>query len=373
MAPDIDFYEVLGVDRDASQDEIKKAYRKLARRYHPDVNPGDEQAEAKFKEVKQAYEVLSDEEKRKQYNRFGKQYQQAQQRGGQYQDVDFSDFIFQQGGPGAFADIFGDLFGEFRTSGGRARRARRAPQQQRGADIQHEMSITFKEAFEGTEKTLNLQIADVCPECDGVGGQTETCPACGGTGRSSQGGFMGMASACPQCQGSGEVISGTCRKCGGTGEVARQRRITVKIPAGVKTGSKVRIGGEGGRGIRGGPNGDLYLIMNVQDHPFFDRDGDDVYCEVPITFAEAALGSKISVPTPEGRVSLTIPPGTSSGQTFRLKGRGFPRLNGSGRGNQYVEVAITVPKRLSRDHKQLIEELEDAWAEDPREGLPGGL
>jgi len=373
MATEVDFFKVLGVDPSASQSEIKKAYRRLARKYHPDVNPGDKQAEERFKEISQAYEVLSNPNKRKEYERFGQQWQQARQAGGQYRNVDFKDFIFQQGGPGAFSDLFGDLFGEMYTGGGRVRQRASAPVQQKGSDIQHEMTITFKDAFEGTEKVLNLQIADRCPECDGVGGQTQVCPTCQGSGRTSSCGLFGMGGTCPQCQGSGQIITGTCPKCGGTGEVGRQRKLTVKIPPGVKTGSKVRIAGEGGRGIRGGPSGDLYLIMNVAPHNFFERKGDNIYCTIPVTFVEAALGCKISVPTIDGRVNLKLPAGTSSGQKFRLKAKGFPKLGEKGHGDQYVEVKVTVPKKLTSKQRKLLEELKKTWKEDPRVKLPSGL
>lgn len=372
MAAQLDFYQVLGVDRKASQKDIKQAYRRLARKHHPDVNPGDKAAEQRFKEISQAYEVLSNPDKRKQYDRFGQAYQQAQQQGGPQGDVDFADFVYQYGGPGSFADIFGDLFGEFRTGGGRAAHHAATVQQQRGPDIEHPMEIDFREAFTGAQKTLNLSIADRCPQCDGVGGKTETCPACGGSGRGTGGGLFGMA-PCPQCQGSGQVVTGSCPGCRGTGETGRERRIKVNIPAGVKTGSKVRIAGEGGRGIRGGPNGDLYLVIQVRPHQFFDRDGDDLHIKVPISFVEAALGAKISVPTPEGRVNLTIPAGTRNGQKFRLRGKGFPKIGGKGHGDLYVEVEISVPKKLNARQRQAVEKLKEVWEEDPRKDLPASL
>ncbi len=371
MAASIDFYQVLGVSRNASQKEIRQAYRKLARKHHPDVNPNDPAAEQRFKEISQAYEVLSSPEKRKDYDRFGQAYQQARQQGGPQAGADFADFVFTQYGAGSFAEIFGDLFGNMHTGGGRARQYA-ATQSQRGPDIEHEMEVSFAEAFNGVEKTLNLRIADRCPDCEGMGGTSQTCPNCGGSGRSS-GGLFGMGSACPQCQGSGQVITGSCPKCGGAGEVARDRRIKVKIPTGVKTGSRVRIAGEGGRGIRGGPNGDLYLIIKVQPHPFFERQGDDIQATVPVTFVEAALGAKVSVPTPDGRVSLTIPAGTRNAQRFRLKGKGFPRLGGHGRGDEYVQVEVSVPRKLNAKQRKAVEELRQVWDEDPRKGLPTGL
>ena len=376
MRPNVDFYEVLRVDRGASQKQIRKAYRKLARQYHPDVNPGDDAAEQKYKEISQAYEVLSDPEKRQKYDQFGHAYQQAQA-SGQWQGGDFRTFVFQQGGAGSFEEIFGDVFGDiFRGAGGRTARRQRtriAQQPQRGQDIRHALPVTFAEAIKGGPKSLTIGIADRCPACDGLGGKAQTCPACGGTGTASGGGMLGMPAACPQCQGSGEVITERCPKCRGRGEVARTRHIDVKIPLGVKTGSKLRLTGEGGRGFRGGPDGDLILELQVQKHDFFQRDGDDISIRVPITFIEAIQGGKITVPTTDGQVSLNIPPGTKSGQRLRLKGQGAPRPQEGGRGDQYVEVYITTPRRLTRQQRELIDKLAPIWTEDPRQNLPQGL
>ncbi len=373
MRPDVDFYEVLGVDRNASQQEIRKAYRRLARKYHPDVNPGDKAAEQKYKEISQAYEVLSNPEKRKQYDRFGRQWQQAQA-AGQPGAQDFRTFVYQYGGPGTFADIFGDIFGDIGFDIGRRRSRQAQRQPQRGQDIYHQIPVTFAEAMRGANKTLTLTIADRCPECDGLGGKAETCPTCGGSGVSQQGGgIFGFASACPQCQGSGEVITETCPRCRGGGEITRTRNISVKIPPGVKSGHKLRLAGEGGRGFRGGPNGDLILEVEVQKHDFFQRDGDDITIEVPITFIEAVQGATVTVPTVNGKVELKIPPGTKSGQKFRLRGQGAPKLGSNDRGDQYVIVSISVPKRLTRKQRQLIEELAETWQENPRANLPQGL
>lgn len=375
MRPNADFYEVLGVDRKASPKDIKKAYRKLARKYHPDVNPDDEATEQHYKEISQAYEVLSDPEKRKKYDQFGHAYQQAQA-GGQWGGGDFRTFVFQQGGPGSFqeifGDIFGDMFGDMGPSAGR-QRTRVAQQAQRGQDIRHTLPITFAEAIKGAEKSLTISIADRCPACDGLGGQAERCPACGGSGTSSRRGVFGMAVPCPQCQGSGEVITQTCPECRGGGEVTRTRHIDVKIPPGVNTGSKLRLASEGARGFRSGPDGALILELQVQEHDFFKREGDDINIKVPITFIEAVQGDKINVPTTNERVSMKIPPGTKSGQRFRLKGQGAPRLNGSGRGDLHVEVYITTPRHLTRHQRRLIDELAETWTEDPRQDLPQGL
>lgn len=372
MAKQIDFYEVLGIQRGASEKDIKQAYRRLARKYHPDVNADNPDAERKFKEISQAYSVLSDSKKRAQYDKFGAAYEQARQTGGPQAGGDFADFVYTQYGSGSFADIFGDLFGGMHTGGGRAKSHAQAMGPERGADIDHKMPVTFEEAFHGAEKTLNLRIADRCDKCDGVGAMTETCQQCGGSGRTS-GGLFGMGAACPQCQGSGRVIVGNCPQCRGTGEMARDRKITVKIPAGVKTGSKVRIAGEGGRGARGGPNGNLRLIIDVAPHKYFEREDDNIVARVPVSFAEATLGAKIPVPTPEGRVSLKIPPGTRNGQKFRLKGKGFPRVGGKGSGDEYVITEISVPKHLTQQQRKAVEALNELMTDDPRKDLPTGL
>lgn len=372
MPNEQDFYEVLGVSRNASDKEIKSAYRKLARKYHPDVNPGNAEAEEKFKRISQAYEVLSDSEKRAKYDQYGQEWQQAQQTG-QWQGGDFGNFVYQQYGAGSFADLFGDLFGQMRTQqAGRGRAGMRAQGPERGQDIVHEIAVDFAEAIQGGTKGLTLSIADRCPDCGGVGGQTATCPACQGTGQGQGGGFFGFASACAACQGTGQRITSRCAKCGGGGEALRNRRINVKIPAGVTTGSRIRLAGEGGRGARGGPDGDLILILNVRPHKFFQREGDDIHVKVPLTFLEAALGAKIAVPTVQGKVNLTIPAGTQSGQKFRLRGQGAPRTGGS-QGDQYVEVYLTAPKKLNKRQKELLEELGKEWQENPREGLESGL
>ena len=372
MRSSVDFYEVLGVNRNASEKEIKKAYRALARKHHPDVNPGDAQAEQKYKEISQAYEVISDKEKRAQYDRFGHAYQQARA-SGQAGAQDFGSFVYEHFGSGSFADIFGEVFGDRGVSGGR-RRGRVAQQPQRGQDIHHQLPISLAEAITGGEKSLTLTIADRCPECDGLGGKATTCSTCGGSGVSQQsGGFFSFATACPQCQGSGEVITQTCARCRGGGEVTRTRKIDVNIPLGVRSGRKLRLAGEGGRGFRGGPNGDLILEIQVLEHDFFKREGDDIRIKVPITFVEAVRGATIAVPTVDGQVNLKIPPGTRSGQRLRLRGQGGPRLGGKGRGEQYVEVYITAPRKLTHEQRELVDKLAETWTEDPRADLPQGL
>lgn len=367
MANEQDFYEVLGVSRNASDKEIRSAYRRLARKWHPDVNPGNAEAEERFKRISQAYEVLSDPEKRAKYDQYGQAWQQAQQ-SGQWQGGNFGDFVYQTYGAGSFADLFGDLFGQFRTGPSVRTAAWQQAGPERGQDINYELAIDFAEAIRGAQKTLTLSIADRCSECDGVGGKTQVCQACGGTG---QGGasFLGFASSCPQCQGTGRQVVSRCRACGGTGEMLRNRRINVKIPAGVDTGAKIRLAGEGGRGARGGPAGDLILTLQVRPHKFFVRHGDDIEIKLPLSVTEAVLGAKIPVPTVNGKVTLTIPPGTQTGQRFRLRGQGAPRRGSKERGDQYVEVYITAPKHLTKRQKELMEELAATLTDNPREGL----
>ena len=370
-----DFYETLGVNSDASETEIKKAYRKLARKYHPDVNPGDAEAEEKFKEISQAYNTLSDADKRSKYDQFGHAWEQARA-SGQWEPGDFQNFVYQTFGSGSFADVFGDLFGDlgdFTVTTGRSR-VRPEPAPQRGQDVVYDLPVTFAEAVKGTEKEIVLSIEDRCPECDGMGGEATTCPACGGTGRAQAGGgFFGMEAACPQCHGTGKVIASRCRRCRGTGVTTRNRRIKVQVPKGVRSGKKLRVTGEGGRGVRGAPNGDLLLNVQVQPHEFFKRSGDDIHIELPVTFIEAAQGAKVNVPTIEGKVTMTIPPGTRSGRELRLKGRGVPRTSGEGRGDQYVQVRIVVPKNLSEKQLALLEEFDETWDEDLRASLPWSL
>lgn len=373
-----DFYEILGVSRNASQDEIKKAYRRLARKHHPDVNPNDPQAEQRFKEISQAYQTLKDPEKRAKYDQFGEAWEQAQ-RGGEWQGGDFGQFVYTTFGPGSFRDIFGDLFGDLgRAGGGQGftfatggrSRVRPEPQPARGQDVEHELTISFDEAVHGAEKEISLTMADRCPECEGMGGATQRCSACGGTGQAQRGGgFLNLGAICPQCHGTGQVITSRCSTCRGAGEVSRRRRIKVKIPAGVQTGSRVRVAGEGGRGVAGAPPGNLILVIRVQPHPFFQRKGDDIRIELPVTFVEAALGGKVSVPTIDGPVTMTIPPGTQSGQELRLKGKGVKHLGRSGRGDQYVRIRVVVPEKLTKRQKELLEEFAETWKENPRASI----
>lgn len=343
MANKRDYYEVLGLGKSASADEIKKAYRKLARQYHPDVNK-EADAEDKFKEVKEAYDVLSDDSKRSTYDRFG--------------HVDPNQGMGGAGGAdfGGFGDIFDMFFG-----GGGGRRDPNAPQ--RGNDLQYTMTIEFKEAVFGKETEISIPRTESCDTCVGTGAKPgtkpETCTVCHGSGQqevvsNTPFGRMVNRRACSNCSGTGKVIRERCSSCHGAGQVKKQRKIKVSIPAGVDEGSQIRISGEGEGGLRGGPAGDLYIVLRVKDHEFFEREGDDIYCEVPLTFAQAALGDEIEIPTLTEKVKLKIPSGTQTGTYFRLKGKGVPRLRGYGQGDQHVKVTVVTPTKLSDEQKALL-------------------
>ncbi|MBX6394168.1 MAG: molecular chaperone DnaJ [Alicyclobacillaceae bacterium] len=360
-----DYYEVLGVDRNATVEEIKKAYRRLARKYHPDVNKEDPQAAEKFKEINEAYEVLSDPEKRRQYDQFG--------HAGVGQGAGFQG-AGGPGGPGGFdfGDFggLGDLFDMFFGGG----RQRTGPQ--RGADLEYELTIDFREAAFGTEKEIRIPRTETCDRCGGSGARpgtkVERCPACGGTGHqetvvNTPLGRMINRRVCPRCHGEGRYIPDPCPKCDGRGQVRVARTVSVKIPAGVDTGNRIRLSGHGEPGIRGGPPGDLFIVVHVKPDPFFERDEFDVHCQVPVNFVQAALGDEIEVPTLDGRVKLRIPPGTQTGTSFRLKGKGIPRLRGGGRGDQHVRVVVVTPTRLSERARQLLRELGQELGEDTHE------
>ena len=359
-----DYYEVLGVDKNATPDEIKKAYRKLARQYHPDVNKDSDAAE-KFKEVKEAYEVLSDEGKRAQYDRYG----HADPNQG------FGGFGGFSGGGGGFEDFggFGDIFDMF-FGGGGSRRNPNAPQ--RGADLQYTMTIEFKEAVFGKETDIEIPRTENCDHCHGSGARPgthpETCSTCRGTGQqevvqNTAFGRIVNRRVCPTCSGTGKIIREKCSHCAGTGKVKKRRKIHIKIPAGIDDGSQLRVSGEGESGIRGGSPGDLYVVVHVKPHDFFEREGDDIYCEVPITFTQAALGDEIEVPTLTGKVKLKIPAGTQTNTYFRLKGHGVPRLRGIGQGDQHVKVVVVTPTKLSEKQKELLREFARLSGEDTHE------
>jgi molecular chaperone DnaJ len=367
-----DYYELLGVSRKAPQKEIRQAYRKLARKYHPDLNPGDKSSEEKFKQVQEAYDVLSDAKKRQMYDQFGFETPGAggMPEGADPGDVhfDFSGFDFGGGGGGA-GPSFRDLFSQFFRGGGAAEAPSRT---EAGSSLEYQIEITFWEAVHGTVKKLTIARLDTCAECRGTGtvGQPQTCTACGGTGQVTQtSGKMRFNLTCTRCGGTGRVRN-ICRTCGGEGRVRRSATIDVRIPAGVQTGSRVRVPGRGNAGTAGAPPGDLYIITEVQPHPFFDRRGDDLYTVVPITVTEAALGAKIEVPTMDGRSLLRIPPGTHSGQNLRLRDKGVPSVRQPGRrGDQYVELQIVVPKPVDERVKELLREMERLAPMDPRKDL----
>lgn len=359
-----DYYEVLGVSKSASADEIKKAYRKKALQYHPDRNPGDKEAEAKFKECNEAYEVLSNEEKKARYDQYG------------FAGVDpnfnpnagFGGFGGGFGGFGDLGDIFGDIFG-----GGGSRRTANGPR--RGENVGSRLEITFEEAAFGTEKEVPVSRIEPCAKCGGSGcadgTQPETCPTCGGSGqvRTTQN-FMGMTmqstAACPKCGGRGKIIKTPCSTCKGKGKVRRTKNIKVKIPAGVDDGQSVRVRGEGSAGANGGPAGDLLVEIYIKRHSLFEREGADVLCEMPISFTQAALGAEIEVPTLDGKVRYTVPEGTQTGTTFRLRGKGIPYVGSKNRGDQLVTVVVETPTKLTREQKELLRKLEDSTCQPKR-------
>ena len=348
-----DYYQLLGVNRSASEEEVKKAYRKLALKYHPDRNPGDKQAEEKFKEVSEAYQVLTDPEKRAQYNQFGHAaFGDGGLRGG---------FDFTSG----FEDIFGDIFGEF-LGAGTARRHTRT----RGEDLRYNMEVSFEDAVFGTEKRIKIPRQGPCDTCHGSGSKPgsspRACPTCRGRGQVAfQQGFFHVSRTCNQCRGQGTIISDPCSSCNGAGQVRKFHTLSVKIPPGVDTGSRLKLRREGGSGTLGGPPGDLYVVIHVEPHPLFIRDGLDIICEVPINFVQAALGADIDVPTLEGKVKMKIPPGTQSGRAFRLKGKGVRDVHGYRRGDQHARVVLETPTRLTLRQKELLKEFAALGGEEP--------
>jgi molecular chaperone DnaJ len=373
-----DYYELLGVPRKASAKDIRAAYRKLARKYHPDLNPGDKSAEEKFKQIQEAYEVLSDTKKRQMYDQFGFNVPGAggvPPPGAGYGGVppgdihfDFGGFDF--GGGAAGGTSFRDLFSQFFRGAGAAQ-AR--PEREPGDDLEYAIEISFGEAMHGAVKRLNFTRLDACQVCRGTGaaaGDAKTCPTCGGSGHVTQvSGKMRFQVTCSRCGGRGKLLS-VCRNCGGEGRVARMDTLEVRIPPGAQTGSRVRVAGRGNAGMHGGPAGDLYIITNVQPHPFFERRGDDLYTTVPITVAEASLGAKVEVPTIDGRAQVRIPPGTNSGKKLRLREKGAPSVRHAGkRGDQIIEVQVVVPKPEDERVRNLLRELSKVDQEDPRKEI----
>ena len=353
-----DYYEVLGVEKGASAEEIKKAYRKNAMKYHPDRNPGDKTAEEKFKELGEAYEVLSDDEKRSRYDQYGHAGV----------DPNFGAGGFNGGGFGGFGGFdFGDIFGEFFGGGGRRSSTQNVPM--RGENVGVRLEVTFEEAAFGTEKQVSAQRIENCSACSGTGsadGSVETCSYCRGAGqvrttRNVMGMTMQTTSECPQCGGRGKVIKNPCNTCRGKGKVRRTQKINVKIPAGVDHGQSVRVRGEGCVGSNGGPNGDLLVEISIRRHSVFQRYGQDVLCEVPITFTQAALGGEIEVPTLDGKTKFDLPEGTQTGREFVLNGIGIPYVNNPRRrGNQRFTVVVETPTRLNKEQKELLQKLEDS-------------
>ena len=359
MADKRDYYEVLGVNKGASDDEIKNAYRQAAKKYHPDLHPGDKEAEEKFKEVNEAYEVLSDKEKKARYDQFG------------HAGVDPN---YGAGGAGSpfgqdidFGDIFSSFFGGF---GGRRSANPNAPR--RGSDIETQLYISFEEAAKGCKKTVQYQAVSTCKDCNGTGAQKgtspKTCSACGGRGQVTINqrtpfGVVQTSRPCDACRGRGKIIETPCRTCNGRGQVRRKKTVEVNIPAGINDDQVLNVAGHGNSGTNGGPAGDLHVYIGIRPHPIFERRGDDVWCDLPITFTQAALGATVTVPTLDGKASYDIHEGTQPGDVFKLKGKGIQHLGSKGRGDQYVKVVIEVPKNLNSKQKQLIREFDSAVSE----------
>ncbi|QDH19939.1 molecular chaperone DnaJ [Saccharibacillus brassicae] len=359
MADKRDYYEVLGIEKGAGDQDIKSAYRKLARKYHPDVNKADD-AETKFKEVKEAYDVLSDGQKRARYDQYGHD-DPSQGFGGGGGDF----------GGGGFSDIFDMFFG-----GGGGGRSRNPNAPQRGNDLQYTMTMEFKEAVFGKELDITIPRTESCDTCHGSGAkpgtQPEVCTICHGSGQeevvqNTPFGRMVNRRACSNCSGTGKIIKDKCSTCSGSGHVKKQRKVHIRVPAGVDDGAQLRMTGEGDGGLRGGPAGDLYIVIRVKPDEFFDREGDDIYCEVPLTFTQAALGDEIEIPTLTEKVKLKIPSGTQTGTYFRLKGKGVPRLRGTGQGDQHVKVVIVTPSKLTEEQKDLLRQFSGLSGENTHE------
>lgn len=351
-----DYYEVLGIQKGASDDEIKKAYRQMAKKYHPDLNPGDKEAEARFKEVNEAYEVLSDQQKRARYDQYGQAGVDPNFGAGGYQGYGFDNIDIDLG------DIFSSFFG-----GGGRRQNPNAPR--RGSDISASVIISFEEAARGCKKQVDVHVISVCDDCGGSGAakgtSPKTCPTCGGSGQERRQqrtpfGVVQTQTVCSRCRGRGTIIDTPCRTCEGTGHVRKPSVIGINIPAGIDDGQIISIRGKGNAGSNGGPAGDLQISVSVRPHPLFERDEYNVWYELPLTFVQAALGAEVSVPTLDGKISYQIREGTQPGDTFRLKGKGIPFVNGHGRGDQILKVTVEVPQKLSAAQKKILKEFEEA-------------
>jgi molecular chaperone DnaJ len=350
-----DFYELLSVSRDASDQELKTAYRKLAMQHHPDRNPDNPEAEEKFKACSEAYQVLSDPEKRAAYDRYGHAAFAGGNGGG-------NPFQGRGGFSGAqdMGDIFGDLFGEMFNMGGQ----KKASRVQRGRDLRYDMTLEFEEAVFGKEKEISIKRMDVCVDCQGSGAakgsHPVTCPQCRGAGQMRfQQGFFSVARTCPKCSGTGTVVTDPCATCHGDTRVQKEHTILVKVPAGVEQDTRIRYQGEGEAGAYGGPSGDLYVVLNVKAHKFFERDGDDLHCAIPISFPQAALGTDLEIQTLEGPATIKVPEGTQSGRQFKLRGKGVPHLNEHGKGDLIVEIRVSTPAKLTKVQRELLKELSE--------------
>ena len=358
-----DYYEQLGVSKSATEAEIKKAYRKLAIKYHPDKNQGDKAAEEKFKEISQAYEVLSDPKKRSQYDQFGHAAFTNTGRGGGSGGFHDPFDIFSQvfgGGAGRSSGGGGSIFEELFGSGGRTRRGGPVD----GADLRYDLEVDFEDAVFGADKKIKIPRMETCSTCKGSGcadgSSRQTCSRCGGSGQVALSqGFFSVRQTCPSCNGEGETITNPCRKCRGEGRVRAEKNLKIHIPPGIDTGSRLRVSGEGEGGIRGGSSGDLYVVMHVKPHEIFQRDGSDILCELPIDYPTAALGDIVQVPTITGKAKMKIPPGTQNGTILRMKDKGMPSLRGGGRGDQHVRIFVEIPKNLNKKQKELLEKYKE--------------
>jgi molecular chaperone DnaJ len=354
-----DFYEILGLAKNANEDDIKKSYRKLAMKYHPDRNPDSKGAEEKFKEAKEAYEMLSDPQKREAYDRYGHAGVDPNMGGG----GGFG------GGSGGFADAFGDIFGDiFGGAAGGARGGRGGPQVYRGADLRYNLEITLEQAANGFDTTIRVPSWDSCETCHGSGAKPGTsptsCPTCAGHGQvRMQQGFFSIQQTCPKCHGTGKIIPEPCATCAGAGRIKRNKTLEVKIPAGIDDGMRIRSSGNGEPGMNGGPPGDLYVEIHIKAHQVFQRDGDDLHCEMPISYATAALGGEIEVPTLGGKVSFTVPDGTQSGKVFRLRGKGVKGVRSGLAGDLFCHVVVETPVRLTERQKEMLREFESSMTE----------
>ncbi len=377
MADKRDYYEVLGVSRDVSADELKKAYRKLAVKFHPDKNPGDKTSEDKFKEVGEAYDILSDDQKRAAYDRYGHgafaNGGGGSSGGGFHDPFDIFRDVF--GGGGGGGGVFESFFGGGGGGGG-GRQRRDGPQ--RGADLRYGIEISLEDAAHGTEREIEYDRQAVCKTCTGSGSTSgsgkKSCRTCGGVGQViSSRGFFQIQQNCPDCQGSGEVISDPCKHCSGSGRTKERTKLRVKIPAGIEEGSRLRSGGNGDYGAKGGPAGDLYIVVQIKAHDLFEREGDDLHCQMPLSFSTAALGGETTVPTLDGKANLKIPAGTQNGTTFRLRGKGIKTLGESHHGDLYVHVTIAVPTKLSAEQKAHLEAFALSFGESPSSSMEEGF